>query len=88
MKVWTSPALVQQRRLKSGLYMGHGIPRVIGGVVEKPTLGRSEASYPPRRSDVPLSYTFYRCSRSSENRISSEAVQIHACEGTIDVHMS
>jgi len=56
--------------------------------MEKPTLGRSEASYPPRRNDVPLSYTFYRCSRSSENRISSEAVQIRACEGAIDVHMS
>jgi len=68
--------------------MGHGIPRAIGGVMEKPTLGRSEASYPPRRSGVPLSYTFYRCSRSSENRISSEAVQIHACEGAIDAHMS
>ena len=47
--------------------------------MEKPTLGRSEASYPPQRSDVPLSYTFYRCSRSSGSRISSEAVQIHAC---------
>ena len=48
--------------------------------MEKPTLGRSEVSYPPRRSDVPLSYTFYRRSRSSGSRISSEAVQIHACE--------
>jgi len=47
--------------------------------VEKPTLGRSEVSYPPPRSDARLSYTFYRRSGSSENRTSSEAVQIHAC---------
>ena len=46
--------------------------------MEKPTLGRSEASYPPRRSDVRLPYTFYRRFRSSETRISSEAVQMHA----------
>ena len=48
--------------------------------MEKLTLGRSEVSYLPRRSDAPLSYTFYKCSRSSGSRISSEAVQIHACE--------
>lgn len=47
--------------------------------MDKPTLGRSEVSYPPPRSDVPLSCTFYRCSGSSESHISSEAVQIHAC---------
>ena len=47
--------------------------------MEKPTLGRSEVSYPPPRSDVRLSYTFYRCFGFSESRISSEAVQIHVC---------
>ena len=54
--------------------------------MEKPTLGRSEASYPPQRSDVPLSYTFYRCSRSSGSRISSEAVQIRVCEDNRSSH--
>jgi len=47
--------------------------------MEKPTLGRSEASYPSLRTGVRLPYTFYRRSRSSGNRISSGAVQIHAC---------
>ena len=41
------------------------------------TLGRSEASYPPLRSGVPLSCTSCRYFRASENRTSSEAVQIH-----------
>ena len=45
--------------------------------MEKPTLGRSEASYPPPRSGVPLSYTSCRRFRASENRISSEPVRIH-----------
>ena len=54
--------------------------------MKKPTLGRSEASYPPRRSGVPLSYTFYRCSRSSGSRISSEAVQIRVCEDNRSSH--
>ena len=47
--------------------------------MEKPTLGRSEASYPPPRSAVPLFCTFCKRSGSSENRTSSEAVQIHGC---------
>jgi len=47
--------------------------------MKKPTLERSEASYPSLRTGVRLPCTFYRHSRSSGNRISSGAVQIHAC---------
>ena len=59
------------------LYGMHGPVNNMERRWKKPTLGRSEASYPRPRSGVPLSYTFYRCFRASENRISSEAVQIH-----------
>lgn len=61
------------------LYGAHDPVRNRGLSMEKPTLERSEASYPPRRSDVRLPYTFYRRFRSSESRISSEAVQFHVC---------
>ena len=47
--------------------------------MEKPTLGRSEASYPSLRTGVRLPCTFYRRFRASESRISSGAVQFHAC---------
>ena len=39
MKVWTSPALIQWRRIKSTLYMGGAVPYMTGAMDGKTYLG-------------------------------------------------